>query len=76
MKTQLDAAEACLVEMHRQTRPLVGLVDDLDQIVGMAQNGPPDGKSDQSINAIRWTELRDLVASCRHILSYLDHELD
>jgi len=40
-------------------------MDDLQDIVGEAQNGPPQGSADGSINENAWYALRDHVDAVR-----------
>lgn len=47
-------------------------LDDLDELVGEAQNSPPQGLADGTIPEDRWYTLRDIVKTGRELLRLLE----
>jgi hypothetical protein len=61
MSQRLDAERL----LERIQVPSEGLVRDLEDILGRAQNRPPLGEADGTINDKAWYALREIVKSCR-----------
>lgn len=67
--TQREEAAAIVAEIvDRVGSVMVPLVDAsrrLDDVLGRAQNGPPDGEADGSLTPEQWTTLRDFAEQTR-----------
>ena len=45
---------------------------ELDRVVGEAQNGPPLGMADGSLDPEEWTQLRDHASNARQLLRVIE----
>jgi hypothetical protein len=55
--TQREQADALLKRLSYMFPELDSVRQELGEVVGMAQNGPPDGEADGSIDPKLWQEL-------------------
>lgn len=62
--TQMGRAAKVVAQLE-MSAPSNDLIRDLESILDLAQNGPPDGESDGSITELRWNQLTRLVNAAR-----------
>ena len=68
-----QAGRACLLLAHFECRFDADQILALDNILGEAQNGPPDGAADKSFTVRRWIAIRDLIDVARKFNKALDN---
>jgi hypothetical protein len=70
--TQLERANAIIARLKVMLPELSRLSRDLAQVVGDAQNGPPDGGADGTISDVRWTQLKNAERALSKLVCSLD----
>jgi len=71
VETQKQRAEWVIGEMRHHVGPLLKRNENLKEVLGRAQNDPPQGASDRTINPAEFTKLREVenaVARLRRAL--------
>jgi len=58
-RTQLERARSCLARFAHTARG--DNIAQLSEVLAEAQNRPPHGRSDGSLDGVTWTTLTDLV---------------
>ena len=59
-ETQKQHAEHLVGVLKQDVRPLLKHAQSLHELLGRAQNGPPDGEGDNTINPREFTNLREI----------------
>jgi hypothetical protein len=68
--TQHEQADALLKRLSYMFPELDSIRQELDKVVGMAQNGPPDGEADGSIDEMFWQGLALINRSLDNLIHY------
>lgn len=68
--TQKEQADALLKRLSYMFPELDSIRQALDEVVGKAQNGPPDGEADGSIDETFWHGLALINRSLDNLIHY------